>query len=209
MRVLGLACVAIAAAACGGGGDGGGGTQPPPQVASVVITSPASAQTIAPCATVNFAAQARDAQNNPLSNATITWEPTGTALSFSSTSGASTSATGVGVGSSTVTAKSGSVTSSGVAVTVAANNPASSADVAATTTNTFSPSCVVVRAGGTVNWVIGSVTHNVQFQGTKPAGGDIGNRENATESRTFPAAGSYPYVCTLHSGMTGRVVVVQ
>ena len=212
MRVLGLACVAIGVAACGGGGDGGGGgTPPPPQVASVVITAPTSAQTtIAPCGTVNFTAQARDAQGGAISGAAITWNPTGTALNLSSNTGASTTGTGVAVGSSTVTASSGSATSTGVNVTVAGGNPGSNADVTASATaNTFSPSCVVITAGGTVDWTFGALTHNVQFQGTKPTGGDIDNSTNTTVTRTFPNAGSYPYQCTLHAGMNGRVVVVQ
>jgi len=68
---------------------------------------------------------------------------------------------------------------------------------------------VVIKAGGTVTWAFGSVTHNVQFQGTKPAGGDIPERTSTSEARTFPAAAKYDYLCTLHSGMTGRVIVVQ
>ncbi|HEV2147513.1 MAG TPA: plastocyanin/azurin family copper-binding protein, partial [Longimicrobiaceae bacterium] len=83
------------------------------------------------------------------------------------------------------------------------------ASVTVTTPGTsFSPAEVTVAAGTTVTWQIGGATHNVTFQGTAPPGGSIPDtRAGTSVSRTFGTAGSYPYVCTRHSGMTGRVVV--
>ena len=210
MRVLRLACAAVAVTACGGGGDGGG-TQPPPQIASVAITSPSGAQTIAACGTVNFTAQALNAAGGVVSGATINWtssDPSKVALS--SATGASTTGSGVGIGSSTVraTANNGAVTSNGVGVTVTGGGAGANAEVAATASNTFSPSCVTISAGGSVAWTfVATPSHNVKFTSARPTGGDIQTTQSTTVSRTFQAAGSYPYHCDLHPGMTGTVVV--
>jgi plastocyanin len=205
MRVFGLATVVVVVAACGGGGGGdGGGTQPPPAVASVIIT-PNNAQSTTLCGTVAFSALARDANQNTLSR-TINWTSS-TANVIVPNSGASVTATGVGVGSSTITASADGVPSTGVTVTVsAAAQPAQTASVDATTSNTFAPSCVVIAAGGTVTWNF-AATHNVRFGTNKPAGGDIDDKSSGSDSRTFPTAGNYSYNCTLHNGMSGRVIV--
>ncbi len=207
MRVPGLAGVAVVITACGGGGDGGGGTQPPPQVASVVITSPTSAQTISPCGQVSFSAQARDNQGSAIANAPITWTTSDQAkVSLSTASGNSTTASGGGIGSSTITAKSGTISSTGLTVTVAGGNAPASADVSAPAGTAFSPSCVTIAGGGTVTWTFGA-QHNVTFTGAKPPQGDIPDQSTGSVSRTFPAAGTYPYHCTLHNGMNGTVIV--
>lgn len=204
MRVRGLV-VAVIVTGCGGGGDGGGGTPPPPAVASVAIT-PNSAQSTTLCGTVALSAQARDAQGGALSR-TISWSASPANVEVSPTSGPSTTATGVAVGSSTVTATADGVTST-VAVNVAAGGQGSAAaEVAATTSNTFTPGCVNLAAGGTVTWTFGSVTHNVVFGSNKPTGGDIDPKTSTTDQRTFPTVGNYPYQCTLHPGMSGRVIV--
>lgn len=213
MRVLHLfhlAGVAIAVTACGGGGDGG--TQPPTRVATVVITSPSVAPTITACATVNFAAEARNAQGGVVSTATINWTSSDPSkVSLANLTGTSNSAGGVGFGTSTITAttNNGTVSSTGVPVTVTTGGASASASVTATASDTFSPSCVTVTAGGTVSWTfVPAREHNVKFQGsTKPTGGDIGTTQNTTVSRTFPAAGKYDYVCDLHANMTGVVIV--
>lgn len=73
----------------------------------------------------------------------------------------------------------------------------------------FYPSSVTVRRGGTVVWDwTGEATHDAVDEtgmalfdsGPTPPGGP-------SFSFTFVAAGSYPYVCTLHAGMSGRVEV--
>jgi plastocyanin len=87
--------------------------------------------------------------------------------------------------------------------------PPSGSTVTVTTPNeTFSPSNVTIPTGGTVTWQFSQTRHNVTFQGASPSGGSIPDQEAGTSaSRTFPVAGTYDYVCTRHSGMTGRVVV--
>lgn len=88
--------------------------------------------------------------------------------------------------------------------------PPPSAPTATVTTprETFSPADLTISAGGTVTWQFSETRHNVTFQGATPAGGNIPDQDAGTSaSRTFAAAGTYSYVCTRHSGMTGRITV--
>lgn len=104
-----------------------------------------------------------------------------------------------------------------VAVALLALTLAAGPVAAATTTvtmdngNDFSPSSVSINRGDTVLWKNnGYVGHDVY--GTRPSAyfksgppGGMGNGD--TYSKTFKSAGSFPYVCRVHSGMEGRVVV--
>ena len=92
-----------------------------------------------------------------------------------------------------------------------APTPAPTAPGSATVTTpgtSFSPTTVSVAPGASVTWQITGGTHNVTFGANKPTGGDIPDTNaGRSVSRTFPAAGTFDYQCTRHSGMTGRVVV--
>jgi plastocyanin len=72
--------------------------------------------------------------------------------------------------------------------------------------NQFTPSAIQVPIGSTVTWtwVAGSTTHNVSFT-DGVSSGDRG--ANATFTRTFSTAGTFSYVCTIHGGMQGSVLV--
>jgi plastocyanin len=204
MRVLRLAGAVILVTGCGGGG--GGGTPPPPPppppVTSVTI-SPATAQSITVGGTVAFSALTVPAGR------TITWSTSDQSkVSLSATSGASVTATGVAAGASQIRATSETVQSAQVTVTVTGGggqNP-STASVSATASDTFNPSSVTIAPGGTVTWTF-AATHNVNFTGAEPPGGDIGDTPSGSVSRTFPTAGNFPYTCTLHAGMNGTVLV--
>jgi plastocyanin len=69
----------------------------------------------------------------------------------------------------------------------------------------FTPAAIQVPAGTTVTWHFddGNVPHNVQGDGFKSP-----NLKKTTFQHRFDKPGTYTYVCTLHAGMTGRVVVV-
>jgi plastocyanin len=73
--------------------------------------------------------------------------------------------------------------------------------------NTFSPSIVTVAKGGTVTWTIGARRHNVTFFANPNAPTNVESVTNTTATRTFTAAGTFPYNCSLHAGMTGSVIV--
>ena len=73
--------------------------------------------------------------------------------------------------------------------------------------NQFGPSSIDVSLNTTVTWQwnSGGVAHNVTFQ-DGPASGD---KTSGSFPRTFNAAGTYHYMCTIHGsqGMTGVVNV--
>jgi plastocyanin len=70
----------------------------------------------------------------------------------------------------------------------------------------FSPRTVTIAAGGTVRWTNSDGdSHTVTARG---GGFDSGIlRSGGTFSRRFPAAGSFAYICLIHSDMTGTVTV--
>jgi plastocyanin len=77
-----------------------------------------------------------------------------------------------------------------------------------TSGDNFVPPTVTIGAGGSVTWQIAGNTHNVTFGALKPVGGDVPNTPSGgTATRVFANPGTYPYQCTLHSGMSGTVVV--
>jgi plastocyanin len=70
--------------------------------------------------------------------------------------------------------------------------------------NVFVPAEVVVEVGTEVRWEwVGRAAHDVVgdgFESDIKVEGDFAHR--------FDAAGTFPYVCTLHPGMEGTVYVV-
>lgn len=125
--------------------------------------------------------------------------------------------TGVAAGTVSVTARithNGVTREASVNVTVGSGGgttppPAPGTATVTTPGTSFNPAAVTIAAGGTVTWQFtGSARHNVTFNGTAPAGGNIPDTNAGTSvTRTFAAAGTYSYVCTRHSGMTGQVIV--
>jgi plastocyanin len=73
--------------------------------------------------------------------------------------------------------------------------------------NVFTPSSLSVTAGSTVTWQWSSsgVVHNVTFEDQVTSD----DRSTGSFPRTFSAAGTYSYHCTIHAaeGMTGTVTV--
>lgn len=67
----------------------------------------------------------------------------------------------------------------------------------------FEPATATVEAGDTVTWVWdGRAPHNVIGDGFRST-----DQSSGTFSHTFEQPGTYPYGCTIHPGMEGRVVV--
>ncbi|MBW7933857.1 MAG: hypothetical protein H3C62_09655 [Gemmatimonadaceae bacterium] len=80
-------------------------------------------------------------------------------------------------------------------------------EVIATNSNTFNPATLTVSKGTTVTFTFQGTTHNVSFASVTGAPASIGNTANAGVQRLFATAGTFGYECTLHSGMTGAVIV--
>jgi plastocyanin len=71
--------------------------------------------------------------------------------------------------------------------------------------NQFTPPAIQVPAGTTVTWAFQDrlVPHDVTGDGF--ASGEP--QRSGSFTHTFDRPGTYPYRCTLHDGMDGRVVV--
>ena len=80
------------------------------------------------------------------------------------------------------------------------------ASVTAGTTPVFTPGSVDIAAGGTVTWSFSALAHTVTFQ-TANSPADVPATTNNQVPRPFPTPGTYHYICTIHPGMSGTVVV--
>jgi len=68
----------------------------------------------------------------------------------------------------------------------------------------FSPGTVTITKGGTVTWTNrDSTTHTVTFAD----GGSSNLGNGATYAKTFNETGTFDYHCSIHTSMTGKVVV--
>ena len=103
---------------------------------------------------------------------------------------------------------SGTVTGPGTPPESPAPSFPPASNVVTTTGTSFSPVTITIPQGASVTWQIAVSTHNVTFGTNEPTGGDVPNTTAGNSFiRTFPIAGTYPYECTLHSGMVGTVIV--
>ena len=116
MRIVSLLVLAAVATACGGNG---GGTEPPPEIATVSV-SPATTSTMKSIGdAVSLTATVRDADNDVINNATVTWtSSSNSVIALNPTTGLTVNATAAGNGTATVTAKAGTKTSTPVSFTV-------------------------------------------------------------------------------------------
>jgi plastocyanin len=67
----------------------------------------------------------------------------------------------------------------------------------------FSPETTVIQVGDSVSW------ENIDFVAHNVSGGSFtsGNFSTGSFTHVFSAAGTFPYLCTLHSGMQATVIV--
>jgi plastocyanin len=73
--------------------------------------------------------------------------------------------------------------------------------------NSFTPADIQVSPGATVTWTFtGGIDHTVTFPSTAIA--DSPTQSSGTFMSTMPTtAGTYSYACSIHSGMSGSVLV--
>jgi plastocyanin len=192
--------------ACGGGGDGGTGPVTQPKVLDSVRITPGTL-TLNAGQTGTVSAEALDASGSVISNVTgFTY--TSSAPAVAELRGEGT-VLAVGAGSATITVsltRDGKTATASASVTVTGSLP-SGATVTAGTNNTFTPQTVVIARNGSVDFEFASVVHNVTYGSATGAPANIPNSSNTSVSRTFSTAGDFAYQCTIHSGMTGLVVV--
>ncbi len=95
------------------------------------------------------------------------------------------------------------VTGIGGAQTQAQTNPATSIQMVA---NAFTPKSLTVKSGTMVKWTnADTVSHTVTADNGSYNSGTI--QPGQSYSLTFTIPGTYTYYCTLHSGMTGTIIV--
>jgi plastocyanin len=74
------------------------------------------------------------------------------------------------------------------------------------TTAAYVPDSITVSVGTTVKWTNNdAIAHDVTSQNNLFFSGNMAS--GATFSQTFQSTGTFPYYCTIHSGMTGTVTV--
>ena len=215
MRVTRFACLVVTSVllGCGGGGgDDGGTTNPPPppppnnQTLGSISTNPTSLNLLAGN-TQAIAVSAFDAAGVVIVNP-------GTPV-FSSASAAIAEVDGVGTvlgirqGSTTINVSltMGSVTRTATVATAVSGTLPSQSSVSTTSGDVFSPNKVVIAQGGQVTWTFGGTEHTVVFSGVGSPGGITSGGYSSSHSRTFSQTGNFSYVCTIHAGMNGQVVV--
>jgi len=72
----------------------------------------------------------------------------------------------------------------------------------------FSPSALTIKKGDSVTWrfLDGDTPHNVTSQGAKRFKSSA-TKHSGSYTVRFTKAGTFSYVCTIHAGMKGKVVV--
>lgn len=172
----------------------------------VVVTGASSS--VSPGAIVQLTSQARNARDGEVANVSgFTYTSSDPGVAAVNATGV---VTGIAPGTAAVTVSAitnGSTVTGSAPFTVAFTVTAPLfAEVAATIADIFTPNAVTIAPGGSVAWNFGTSTHNVTFQ-SSGAPANVPNTSSSSVSRTFITAGTFPYVCTLHAGMNGTVVV--
>lgn len=184
---------------CGGGSDGptGGGNG----VASVRMI--ANAISLFPAQTEQLSATALDASGGTVASAPAPiWASANNAIATVTSGGL---VTAVANGQTDITATiSGRVGTT--RVTVGAAPLSAIVDMPG---NSFTPFTTTIRLTGTVSFRFPATAHNVIFKPRTGTPADILPESNTTITRTFNTLGTFAYDCTLHSGMSGEVVVVN
>lgn len=214
---LAFLMVTLALLGCGGGGSDYGGTGPPPppppgttQILGSISTNVTSINLVAGNSQT-ITVTAYDTQGALISNAGT---PTFAVASGSSSNVVEVDESGTVLGllagatTINVSLTLGAVTRTAtVTVNVTGVLP-SSADVSTASGNVFIPNKVAIARGGSVTWTFGTVEHTVSFTGAAGAPQGISSGGySSSQSRTFTQAGNFSYICTIHAGMNGQVVV--
>jgi plastocyanin len=193
MRTALLLAATVAVMACGSDNPSS------PPVLTVGLTAPKV--TIAVGEPVQLTATARDVNGVTVTDAKFTY--TSSAPTIVNVNGDGR-IIGVAAGSASITATSGGIVSPPLAIAVTAT---SGVAVVTMTNNTFTPFTTTIKVGQTVAFDFPPLAHNVIFANRTGKPADIAATQSVTVSRVFGTAGTFPFDCTLHPGMSGQVIV--
>jgi plastocyanin len=185
-------------AACGGSDEPSG---PDTRPVSLVVAGPDTRVGVGQ--TLQLGVTGRSATGTPVPiDGTPQWRSNNTSIATVSSAGI---VSGRSAGTALITATVGGLEASlQVTVTQSLSN---TVDVF-TPGNIFSPSEITIPVGGTVRFNIFGAIHDAVFdRSVAGAPQDVPRVNGQIVSRTFPTRGAFPFVCTLHPGMTGRVTV--
>jgi plastocyanin len=181
----------------------GGGTQ---TLSSIRVPTPTVALTAGQTATL--APEALDASGRVITGATgYTYASAAATIAESQGSG---TILGISAGATTVTVsltRDGVTATSAVSFTVTGSLPATATVIAGDASRVFTPATIVVARNANVSFTFGALVHNVTFRGQVGAPANVPNTTNAVLARVFGAVGDYDYDCSLHAGMTGKIMV--
>jgi plastocyanin len=159
-----------------------------------------------------FTGDAKDSVNTVL---TITWSSKSTAvLTVAPNTGTQTTATAAGNGETYVVMQTGGRRDSAL-VTVTNQSATFPSSVTVTVGSFFfrsnrnlsqDPAVDTIGVGGEVTWSFESGPHNVTSTGNPTFTGSP-NLSTGNFMRIFGSVGTYEYICGIHPGMTGRIVV--
>lgn len=180
---------------------GCGGDDPvEPVVLSIVLSAPK--QTIAVGEPVQLTAIARDVNGVTLPGATFAYSSSASSVVNVNANGR---AIGIGPGTASITATTSGQSSTPLTITV---TPSPTVGVVVLMPNTtFSPATATIKVDQVVVFDFPALAHTVVFDNRPGKPTDIPATMNATISREFTTAGTFPFRCTIHPGMTGQVVV--
>jgi plastocyanin len=200
--------VSIVAACGGGGGDSSGVTTPPPPVQKLgsITVSPGTLNLTAG-ATGTLTVQALDESGGVISSASGYTYSSGTPTVAEVSGSGSVLAISAGTSTVTVSLTRDGVTKTATAAVNVTGQLPSSENITAGANIAFTPSQVLISKGGKVAFSFGAVTHNVTFDPAAGAPTNIGNSATTIVERTFNTAGNFSFICTLHAGMSGTVLV--
>jgi plastocyanin len=108
----------------------------------------------------------------------------------------------------TATAVAGALVAPAVAAPPPTAHPAAAGARVTLKDISFRPARVTIRAGQSVTWTWkdGTTPHNVTSQGKRRFRSSA-SKSSGTYTVRFARPGTYRYVCTIHFGMNGTVVV--
>ena len=190
LAALALTCIALAA--CGKDGP----TYSGPPIGLVTLFAPSTSVIVGEV--LQLSVELRDVNGNVVTTAPVQWSSGATAIASVSQGGRVTGRT---PGSAKIFAASGAVRDS-VEIIVTTDLY----DVI-TTGEIFIPASLSITVGTTVRFLIFGDEHDVEFTKLPGAPADIPVVRDVIVPRTFNVAGTFPYVCNVHPGMVGQIVV--